>query len=99
MERRKQARFRKRVAVSVDGKAALINNISREGLQISMTGMPAAREVRVRFQVGEETLEVQGIVLWVKKNSFVYQPNLVGIAVSDATPEYERLVSEQHLLQ
>ena len=99
MERRKQARFRKRVAVSVDGKAALINNISKEGLQISMTGMPAAREVLVRFLVGEQTVEVQGIVLWVKKNSFLYQPNLVGIAINDATPEYEKLVAEQRLLQ
>jgi hypothetical protein len=97
VERRKKNRFKKRVAISVDGKPAILNNISQEGIQVSMSGMPVSRNVKVVMQMDDFSIEVHGVVMWVKKNTFLYQPNLFGISITTSSPEYTQLVAKQQI--
>jgi|GEM_PF-3829553 len=94
MERRKTKRFKKRLSISIDGKTALLNNISREGLQLSMNGLPGTRIVNILFQNGDQKFAVQGTVLWVKRSGFLYQPNLLGVTVVTSSLEYDQLVAQ-----
>ena len=94
MERRKNERLKKRISVSIDDKVGIVSNMSSDGMQLIMTALPSNREVYIRFQVDDQTIELKGNVRWIRKQLSIYQQYLVGLSITNATYEYYQLIQK-----
>ncbi len=94
MERRKNQRVKRRFSVTINGNAAIVNNLSKDGMQLLMTVVPPERNVNVHFQIGDQVFDLKGVVLWIKKQVSIYKQYQVGISLTNATYEYYQLIDK-----
>lgn len=91
-ERRRHLRVEHRTTVRIDGRTAMLFNVSRGGLKLSSPFTPPAGAVAIEVETGEETFRLRGEVRWVSsRRSF---SNLLdfGVEILDPPPDYLEFV-------
>ena len=87
-EKRRHPRIEHRTTVRIDGRTAMLFNVSRGGLKLSSPFTPPIGAVAIEVETGDETFRMQGIVRWVgARRSF---SNLLdfGVEILDPPPGY-----------
>ena len=83
-EKRRHPRIEHRTFVRVDGRAAMLFNVSRSGLKLASPFQPRPGRVDVELEAGEYSFALQGSVRWVsRRRSF---SNLVDFGVEILDP-------------
>ncbi len=72
----------------VDGKTAVLNNISVNGVLVTSRWLPASREVSVNVMLNEREFELIGIVQWVRRQSAAKTYHEMGILIPNAPEPY-----------
>jgi hypothetical protein len=93
MEKRKEMRIKKRMLSSLEDKPAIIVDISRGGIRISMNRPPRSQSVDVKLQIGDKVIVLKGDVRWITRVVSTQVSNSVGIAIREAPPEFYELLS------
>ena len=93
MEKRKEMRIKKRMLSSLEDKPAIIVDISKGGIKISMSRPPKNQCVDVKLQVGGKVIVLKGDVRWISRIVSTQVTNSIGIAIREAPPEYYELLS------
>jgi hypothetical protein len=95
MEKRKETRIKKRILSSLENRPALIVDISRSGIQISMSSTPKNETVGIKLQIGGKSIHLQGNIRWINKAMISQSSSNIGIAIHDAPPEFLQLLASQ----
>lgn len=83
-EKRRHPRIEHRTSVRIDGRTAMLFNVSRGGLKLSSPLAPPAGAVAIEVEAGDETFRLQGVVRWVgTRRSF---SNLLDFGVEIVDP-------------
>ncbi len=83
-EKRRHPRIEHRTTVRIDGRTAMLFNVSRGGLKLSSPSTPPAGAVDIEVEAGDETFRLKGIVRWKgAKRSF---SNLLDFGVEVVDP-------------
>jgi peptide/nickel transport system permease protein len=93
MEKRREMRIKKRMLSNLEGKPAIIVDISQSGIKISMSRPPKSQEVEIKLQIGDKVISVRGDVRWITRMVSTRVTNDIGIAIREAPDEYYELVS------
>jgi len=93
MEKRKEMRIKKRMLSSLEDRPAIIVDISRCGIKISMNRPPKSQNVDVKLQVGGKVIALKGDIRWITRMVSSQSTNNIGIAIREAPPEYYELLS------
>jgi hypothetical protein len=100
MEKRKFKRFKTRQIAKIDGKLAVVNDVSHKGIQVSTSLSPKNRKIDISFEVPNgEKITVVGLIQWIKWKKRLQSPNQMGISIKNATPEYLQFVESCNILQ
>ena len=92
MEKRSEKRIKKRIITKVGDRVAVLIDISRSGIQISMPSIPSTEEVDVEIQFGEKLFCLRGNIRWVKRQMATQNQNFIGIAFKDPPVDYTKIV-------
>lgn len=87
-EKRRHPRIEHRTTVRIDGRTAMLFNVSQGGLKLSSPFIPPTGAVAIEVETGDEAFRLQGIVRWVgTRRSF---SNLLdfGVEILDPPPDY-----------
>jgi hypothetical protein len=95
MEKRKETRIKKRILSSLENRPALIVDISRSGIQISMSSTPKNQAVGIKLLIGGKTILLNGNIRWINKAMISQSSSNIGIAIQDAPPEFLQLLASQ----
>ncbi len=87
-EMRKDQRVCLRQIMYVDGKTAVLNNVSVNGLLVSCRWLPASRAVSINVTINEQEFQLEGIVQWVKRQSIAKNYHEMGILIPNAPSLY-----------
>jgi hypothetical protein len=93
MEKRREMRVKKRILSSLEDKPAIIVDISRGGICISMNRPPRNQNVDIKLQIGGKVISLKGDVRWITRMASLQSNNHIGIAIREAPPEYYQLLS------
>ncbi|MBN2347147.1 MAG: PilZ domain-containing protein [Candidatus Aminicenantes bacterium] len=93
MEKRKEMRIKKRILSSLEDKPAIVVDISRSGIKISMNRPPQSQNVDVKLQIGGKVITLKGDVRWITRMVSTHSSNQIGIAIREAPPEYYQMLS------
>jgi hypothetical protein len=91
-EKRRHRRIDHNTMVRVNGKTAMLFNISRSGLKLSSPFTPQVGNVDISLETGETVFTLQGTIRWVSgRRSF---SNLVdfGVEIINPPPAYNEFV-------
>ncbi|UCH93251.1 MAG: hypothetical protein JSV88_23635 [Candidatus Aminicenantes bacterium] len=88
MEKRQEKRFKTRQIAKVCGKLGVVNDVSDKGLQISTVYSPKERKIDISFEAYGQTIDLMGVIQWVKWKKRLQSLNEMGIRIKDAPPEY-----------
>ena len=94
MDKRKEKRYKTRQIVKVCGKLGVVNDVSVEGIQVSVALSPKNRNVDISLDIDGKSIELIGIIQWMKQKQRLQQPNEFGIILKDVPPEYITFVEE-----
>jgi len=93
MEKRKEMRIKKRMLSSLEDKPAIIVDMSKSGIKISMNRPPKSQNVEVKLQVGGKVILLKGDIRWISRLVSTQVTNNIGIAIREAPPEYYEMLS------
>jgi hypothetical protein len=93
MEKRREMRIKKRMLSSLEDKPAIIVDISKGGIKISMNRPPKSQNVDIKLQIGGKVIVLKGDVRWISRMVSTHASNNIGIAIREAPPEYYELLS------
>ena len=85
-EMRKCRRMAMHQVMRVDGKTAVLTNISMNGVLVTSRWLPANREVSVNMTVNQQEFELDGVIQWVRRQSASQKYHEMGILFPN-TPE------------
>ncbi len=95
-EKRRHPRVEHRTLVRIEGRTAMLFDVSRGGLKLSSPFAPPAGVVAVEVEAGAETFHLQGLVRWVGgKRSF---SNLLDFGVEIVDPPLAYLEFVERLM-
>jgi len=83
-EMRKHQRMGVRQIMCVDGRTAILNNISAGGLLVTCRWLPTSRNVLVNLSIHKQEFQLDGIVQWVKRQSSAKNYHDMGILIPNA---------------
>ncbi len=96
MEKRKDPRTRINsvnvIKITVDGKAAVLVDVSKKGLQLLIPFYPKSPNIKVVFELDDQAYEIKAKVHWVSDSPFGTKQFQVGLSVVEAPPEYEKSI-------
>ena len=72
----------------VDGKAAVMNNISVSGVLVTSRWLPASREVSVNMTLNRREFQLEGIIQWVRRQTAAKSYHEMGILFPNAPGQY-----------
>ena len=93
MEKRKEMRIKRRALSSLEDKPAIIVDMSRNGIKISMNRPPRSQNVTIKLQVNGKVITLIGDVRWITRMVSSGASNNIGIAIREAPPEYYQMLS------
>lgn len=68
----------------VDGKTAVLTNISTNGVLVTSRWLPANREVSVNMTLNQLEFELDGVIQWVRRQSASQKYHEMGILFPNA---------------
>lgn len=78
----------------IGGKLGVINDVSDSGLLMSTNFAPKNKKVDVSIELNGQTINIPGLIQWVKwkhQTQDIYQ---VGIYLTQVPPEFTHFVSQ-----
>jgi len=93
MEKRREMRIKKRVLSSLEDKPAIVVDMSKGGIKISMNRPPRNQSVDIKLQIGSKVITLKGDVRWITRIPASQSSNSIGIAIREAPEEYYLLLS------
>jgi hypothetical protein len=78
----------------VDGKTAVLNNISVNGALVTSRWLPASREVCVNMTLNQREFQLEGIIQWVRRQSTTKSYHEMGIIFPNAPEHYVATLEE-----
>lgn len=99
MEKRGQARLRKRIFASVEKKVGVTLDISENGMQISTRSLPSTRRVQIDLKVGERVFKLQGELRWSKEELSFQRGQRLGFVLINPPPDYQEFVRSVRMEQ
>ena len=93
MEKRKEMRFHKRMLSSLEDKPAIVVDMSKGGIKITMSRPPKNQNVNIKLQIGGKTINLKGDVRWINRIVSNQVSNNIGIAIQEAPPEYYEMLT------
>lgn len=94
MEKRKTRRIRKRVMLKIDGKSAILVDISRTGIRYSTANPPKIRSVSIALRFDERSFNLKGSIRWVKRKVALQKLYDVGASLDDIPELYSQFIDE-----
>lgn len=94
MEKRVQQRFKTRQMAKVCGKLGVVSDISYKGMQISTSLQPKSRKVDIILENSGHMIKLLGVIQWIRRRQRIQAPNLIGVIIKKAPPEYVSFVNE-----
>lgn len=88
MEKRRESRFRIRKLVNVSNKVGVLNDISRKGVNISLSTFPKHRKVDLIMKIDGEDVKMSAIVMWAEKKLHLADQNTMGMILIDPPPSF-----------
>lgn len=88
MDKRRQKRIKTRILVKIDGKSAILNDFSGQGIQVSTNSPPSKRKVDIIFSIPGREFSVKGLIQWIRKKYSVQNGFQVGCLIEDPPVEY-----------
>ncbi|MEN8152478.1 MAG: PilZ domain-containing protein [Acidobacteriota bacterium] len=87
MEKRRETRHRVRQLVNVSDKVGVLNDISRKGVNISLTSLPKERKIDLKLKLDGKDIKVSAIVMWAKRKLNYKEHNTMGMILVDPPQE------------
>lgn len=94
MDKRENSRFKARLLVKIDEKTAVINDISRTGLNISVPIMPKKRRVNISLEFENMKLEFGALIMWARRKLSYGDKNILGLTIINPNDEYFRICEQ-----
>lgn len=69
-----------------------MNNVSKEGLQVSTALLPETRKIDICFDVLGEEITVRGVVQWFRRKTSLQSLHELGVIIKEAPPRYFQYV-------
>jgi hypothetical protein len=88
VERRRHPRVEHRTLARVNGKAAMLFDVSRSGLKLSSPLHPPAGAVEVELDTGGGSLSLKGMVRWIGTRRSFSSLLDFGVEIIDPPPGY-----------
>ncbi len=95
MEKRKHPRIKTKLAAEFNNREALVENISLEGVKMKCwaDAVPNQDDVNVSFTVGEQIINLEGVVRWCRKDRYSLQDlREFGVSLRNPPAEFYRFV-------
>lgn len=92
MDKRRKKRIKVHQLARVSGKMGVMNNVSREGLQVSTALLPDNRKVDIIFEALGEEIKVKGIIQWFRRKTSLQSLHELGVIVKEAPPQFQQYV-------
>lgn len=92
MDKRRKKRIKIHQLARIGGKLGVMNNVSKEGLQVSTALLPENRKIDICFEAHGEEIVVRGIVRWFRRKTSLQSLHELGVIVQDAPPRYYQYV-------
>lgn len=91
-ERRAHKRIKKQSIVRLNGKMALLTDISEGGMLLGSYERPADPEVNIEIKIQENSFKLNGMVKWMKEKDSFSGLNSIGIMLKDPPEKFRKLI-------
>ncbi len=88
MDKRRHERKKKRILIRMNGKPAVLQDISRSGIQLTCATIPGERQVDITIQYEDKTYDLTGLIRWVRRQVTFHSPKNIGISLNNPPKEY-----------
>ncbi|MDQ1353644.1 MAG: hypothetical protein QG657_3950 [Acidobacteriota bacterium] len=92
MDKRRKKRIKVHQLARISGKLGVMNNVSKEGLQVSTALLPENRKIDICFEALGEEITVRGIVQWFRRKTSLQSLHELGVVIKDPPPRYHQYV-------
>ncbi|MCK4766473.1 MAG: PilZ domain-containing protein [Candidatus Aminicenantes bacterium] len=95
MDQRKHPRFKTKMAVEVNDRQGLLENVSKEGVRVKLmaNSIPKNTNVNVAFKVNGYSFKLKGIVRWCRRDKFSFQDcKELGLLLEEPPDHYHQFV-------
>ena len=80
------------IKIKVEGKAAVLVDVSKKGLQLIIPFYPKNPSIVVTFELDDKIYEIHGKVHWVSDSPFSDNQFQVGLSIVKAPEEYDKSI-------
>ncbi len=94
MEKRREERNKVRRLISVADKMGVLNDVSSQGVNISLAVLPKKRKVTLSLKIDDKEVRLSAVVMWVKQKLTYNDKNTLGLVVIDPPNEFIDFCSE-----
>lgn len=88
MDKREFSRKKKRILLQLNGKPAILLDISRKGIKLSTTSAPASRQVDITINYHDQLIQLKGYVRWIRKTLVMQNTRDIGLSITSAPSEF-----------
>lgn len=92
MDKRRHERKKKRILIRMNGKPAVLQDISRSGIQLTCATIPGERQVDVTIVYGDKKFDLTGLIRWVRRQVTFHSPKNIGISLVQPPKEYIQFI-------
>lgn len=95
MDQRKYPRFKTKMAVEVNDRQGLLENVSKEGVKVKLMAdsIPKDPNVNVEFKVNSHTFNLKGVVRWCRRDKYSFQNcKELGLLLEEPPDHYHQFV-------
>jgi len=88
MEKRRETRHRIRQLVNISNKVGVLNDISRKGINVSLSAFPKERTVDLVMKINGEDIKMSAIVIWAKRKLHYGDQDTMGMILINPPPSF-----------
>ena len=92
MDKRRHERKKKRILIRMNGKPAVLQDISRSGIQLTCATIPGERKVEISIKYEDKTFDLSGLIRWVRRQVTFHSPKNIGISLIRPPKEYLKFI-------
>jgi hypothetical protein len=93
LEKRKERRIKRRILANLEKHSAITNDISENGMQISMGTNPKTILVNIQIDLEKDKYNLTGKVKWIKRNP-IKKTSTIGISIDSFPDDYKKKLSK-----
>ncbi len=93
-ERRKYRRIKKRSILKVNDKIALLEDISEQGMLISVLEIPRSPEIKISAKLMKRSFILTGYIKWRSMLDDFSGLYSIGVELDDPTGEFRKMVKK-----